>query len=258
MRARQAMSSSEARKNWAEATTAATEALAAAPASATEALDANIVVLASAGRVRESIDYLERGRAANPLSFGISLTLMYMLNAVNRPAESLAEYERSKNLAGAHGRAEWFALTQFMARPDADPKVIKARLRDFGSRAILAMTVYTDLAASLDDKEAARAVVRRAYENPAYQDATRILFIGALADRVGDKDLALAALRRVNLELVGTYATFFLWDHYVTNLRADPRFKDIVRELGLVDYWRSSGNWGDFCKPVGTDDFECH
>jgi len=23
-----------------------------------------------------------------------------------------------------------------------------------------------------------------------------------------------------------------------------------------VDYWKTNG-WGDFCKPVGKDDFEC-
>ena len=41
-------------------------------------------------------------------------------------------------------------------------------------------------------------------------------------------------------------------------LRTDPRFKVIVRDLGLVDYWRASDKWGDFCKPSGKDDFECH
>jgi hypothetical protein len=30
-----------------------------------------------------------------------------------------------------------------------------------------------------------------------------------------------------------------------------------VRELGLADYWRASGNWSDFARPLGTDDFEC-
>jgi hypothetical protein len=25
-----------------------------------------------------------------------------------------------------------------------------------------------------------------------------------------------------------------------------PRFKALVRDLGLDDYWSKSGNWGDF------------
>ena len=32
---------------------------------------------------------------------------------------------------------------------------------------------------------------------------------------------------------------------------------DLVREAGFVDYWRATGNWADYRKPVGTDDFEC-
>jgi hypothetical protein len=39
--------------------------------------------------------------------------------------------------------------------------------------------------------------------------------------------------------------------------RGDPRFKQILRDMGLVDYWRQSGKWADFCRPVGEDDFEC-
>jgi hypothetical protein len=49
----------------------------------------------------------------------------------------------------------------------------------------------------------------------------------------------------------------YIWWPWETGLRADPRFKEIVRELGLTDYWRASGKWGDFARPVGTDDFEC-
>jgi len=40
-------------------------------------------------------------------------------------------------------------------------------------------------------------------------------------------------------------------------MRRLPGFKDLVQNVGLVDYWRSTGNWGDFCKPIGDDDFEC-
>jgi hypothetical protein len=49
------------------------------------------------------------------------------------------------------------------------------------------------------------------------------------------------------------------------NLRDDPlslqrsqeAFEDLVRDLGLVEYWRATGEWGDFCRPLGTEDFEC-
>jgi hypothetical protein len=40
-------------------------------------------------------------------------------------------------------------------------------------------------------------------------------------------------------------------------MRTLPGFKQILRDAGIVDYWRATGKWGDFCKPVGSDDFEC-
>ena len=42
----------------------------------------------------------------------------------------------------------------------------------------------------------------------------------------------------------------------LAELRKDPRFKQLMRDLGLYDYWRASGKWGDFARPTGDDDFE--
>jgi hypothetical protein len=34
----------------------------------------------------------------------------------------------------------------------------------------------------------------------------------------------------------------------VTNgARQDPRFLQVAKRLGLLDYWRSTGKWPDFC-----------
>jgi hypothetical protein len=48
----------------------------------------------------------------------------------------------------------------------------------------------------------------------------------------------------------------FIWMPVLSEARRDPRFKDILREMGLVEYWRRSGKWGDFARPLGDDDFE--
>jgi hypothetical protein len=31
------------------------------------------------------------------------------------------------------------------------------------------------------------------------------------------------------------------------DLRRDPRFMLVTKRLGLLDYWKSSGKWPDFC-----------
>jgi hypothetical protein len=106
-----------------------------------------------------------------------------------------------------------------------------------------------------DQPEAARAAIRQAFDDPANQNASSLTGIFLYADLCGDKDLALAALRRAFVDL-NKINFEGLWWPFVTDLRTDPRFKDIVREIGLVDYWRVSGNWGDFARPLGRDDFE--
>jgi hypothetical protein len=44
--------------------------------------------------------------------------------------------------------------------------------------------------------------------------------------------------------------------HAVLRSPSDPRFAQILRDVGLVDYWCGSGTSADPCHPVG-DSFEC-
>ena len=48
-----------------------------------------------------------------------------------------------------------------------------------------------------------------------------------------------------------------LWHSSYGAVRKSERFKKIVRDDGLVDYWRERG-WPALCKPAGADDFDCH
>ena len=47
-----------------------------------------------------------------------------------------------------------------------------------------------------------------------------------------------------------------LWAPIYAPVRKTERFKALVRNTGLVDYWRARG-WPDLCHPVGADDFAC-
>ncbi|MDX2417097.1 MAG: winged helix-turn-helix domain-containing protein [Xanthomonadales bacterium] len=47
-----------------------------------------------------------------------------------------------------------------------------------------------------------------------------------------------------------------VWNNWAVEFRQDPRFKDWVRALGYVEFWRKYG-WPDRCRPTGLNDFEC-
>jgi hypothetical protein len=43
----------------------------------------------------------------------------------------------------------------------------------------------------------------------------------------------------------------FLFLKLTEPMRRDPRFMRLAQRLGLVDYWRASGHWPDFCSEPG-------
>jgi len=40
-------------------------------------------------------------------------------------------------------------------------------------------------------------------------------------------------------------------------VRKTERFKKLMRNAGLVDYWRQNNKWPDLCHPIGSGDFAC-
>jgi TolB-like protein/Tfp pilus assembly protein PilF len=47
-----------------------------------------------------------------------------------------------------------------------------------------------------------------------------------------------------------------IWEPLHGPLRKTERFKTLVRNAGMVDYWRARG-WPEFCRPTTGDDFVC-
>ena len=51
-------------------------------------------------------------------------------------------------------------------------------------------------------------------------------------------------------------STTWFWHPSYAAVRKTERFKKLMRDLGLVEYWRARG-WPAQCHPVGADDFAC-
>lgn len=70
---------------------------------------------------------------------------------------------------------------------------------------------------------------------------------------IGHGDLAVETLLSVDITELQWFA-FFMSEWSV--LRQHPRFRELVVEQSLLDYWKTWG-WSDYCEPVGEDGFRC-
>jgi hypothetical protein len=198
--------------------------------------------------------YSEALQRADPLSLLASGGLQAGCDFAGQPEAAQAEYERSKDLPGDREIPEHYALFRALGRGDqAAARDLALRTGACESVPVKGLGELTDV---LDDPQGMLARLRRVSADPVNQDITRQYKVACWATLLGDLELAVAALRRSNVDLVGgRYPA--MWAPALGPARRTEGFKAILRDLGLSDYWRTSGEWGDFARPVGEDDFEC-
>lgn len=212
--------------------------------------------LMNVGRVREAIDYFRLAVRREPLALLPSL-LLGIAHQINGGFDAaLKEFERGKGLVGDQSTSNILIL--ILARDMGNRALLEASLEKIVNDDLLppnnrSMTIY--MCSHLDEPEAARMELHRLYSDPAYKNPDTRQVIAVWSSYFGDHELALNAYH----ELCETraFSVYVIWRPIHKAMRQHPAFKDLVRSLGLVDYWRNSGKWGDFCLPVGKDDFEC-
>jgi len=243
----------ELRHEWVEAEKANALARALAPPSMREPVLSRCHQLAIVGRVRESIPFgVEAGRieplAPNPV-------LPQLLFYCGRDAEAEALAERCRELTTNHLLDDVFAYSRAMARGEHEKAkgYLAAASANGASRSI-----WREMLDVFDDVSQARAVLHRCFETASDDGAGFSRLHGAtmFAAYFGEPDLALAIYRRIHRRLLGIYITNF-WHPLFREMRRLPGFSELAKEVGLVTYWRATGQWGDFARPVGNDDFEC-
>ena len=64
---------------------------------------------------------------------------------------------------------------------------------------------------------------------------------------IGRVDKAYELLTKPGAPALPTGQAYFFFRSYMAPFRADPRFMPLMKKLGLVDYWKESDEWPDFC-----------
>jgi TolB-like protein len=210
--------------------------------------------LYATGRVNEVVS----GRSAtdaDPLSLNASYGRQVALWLAGRFEDAQKEYERSQSLEGDRTQINSLTVLRLLVRR-ADPAQVEAHFRQHPPDSAFFGRMVSQLLPALRDPQAAVAILRRALTDPEYQSATAMLVLVYWADYFDDRALVLQSLRKTYVDLQGTNLGI-LWGPWRTQPRATPEFKAILKDLGLADYFRKSGNWGEYCKPIGDTDFEC-
>ena len=105
----------------------------------------------------------------------------------------------------------------------------------------------------LDSPGTAGGALRRLHEMFQDDPGTQH-FLSLWAAYFGEPELAIELMRPMALS--GPAFAQIMWDPLMRDARRTEAFKKLVRDLGLVGFWRTRGA-PMLCHFVGADDFEC-
>jgi TolB-like protein/Tfp pilus assembly protein PilF len=242
--------------DWIQAERSYRKALALAPAD----YEANLFYgqyLMGVGRPGEAMTYLRQAASTESLIVQPVLQSAVVQEMNGEFDLALKELQRAKGLIGNQGFLDIFILVNRMSVDDR-VSIEKALQQVLTAEGVAASTneLNGTMYSLLDAPEAARAALHRFDQDPAFGLEVNRGGIATWAAYFGDPQLALGIYRE--LLFPGAPGFFFqIWRPLEKDIRRLAGFKDLVRDLGFVDYWRSTGNWGQFCHPVGHADFEC-
>ena len=126
------------------------------------------------------------------------------------------------------------------AMPDSEP--VKAEL-------------YVPLLDVLDSPGQALDVLNAVFADKDNMWPDKYHDIALLAAYFGDPEFALEVFSH---EMPYTNIRFgALWYPVMSDVRRLPRFRQLVTDVNLVEYWQAYG-WADYCRPLGDVEFVCH
>jgi len=207
------------------------------------------------GKARTAMKYLEARRSADPLNPFIPTYLADAYLDSGNTTAAMAEFERGVRIGGFQVAVRGSGLVAALGT--GDRKLIDkwfALSQEVGPGPF---NINDILGSLLDDPEAALRKIRDLMStSPIDRNGLSSLVLAYWTAYYGDPELALTLVRKAFESQGMSPQAMVMWRPVFRDMRKLPGFKNLVRDIGLVDYWKKYG-WGDFCHPVGDNDFEC-
>jgi TolB-like protein len=192
---------------------------------------------------------LEANQSVDPMNHISAGFLLMAYEVLGDSAARRAAFARGENVYGA-----WFGQTIDLLLRIGDRD--REGLRAFESTSIDAGTIAVTRTAQpfLDSPSEGALALRGFFGALEEPTAVQLMFAGAWAGYFNDDALAAEFIAEATQRQQAI--AMYLWLPAFAKLRPLPAFKDIVRDLGLVEYWQEFG-WPPFCRLAGMSDFEC-
>ena len=198
-------------------------------------------LVAAVGRVKEAVAMRQQLRSLEPLVpiFNSSTDQILWVDGQNEAALAIANALPSDNILRARDLAR-----------------IYASMGRYGEAADILLTTPAGTFAPGVVESAVR-LLRMAPAPAPRQDMPYLALLSFVYLYVGAPERALElSERNVEAGYQVQITNAVLWHPSYAPARKTERFKALVRNAGLADYWRERG-WADLCRPVGANDFEC-
>lgn len=218
--------------------------------------------LREAGRSSDAIPYLERARRLDPYNTQIAMGLVIAYANLGQYDAALDEVDRGLALDSTSTSGVLSGMKTMIAWNTDNTE------RDGGERKFLiGLGLSAEIIRQIDDidklileGDQAQASARLREMIAGELPPILLALLMPMAGLAGDPALALEITLMADTygETGAIFGSIPIWQEFLSEMRQLDGFKELTREAGLVDYWRATGEWGDFCRPLeGSDDFEC-
>jgi DNA-binding winged helix-turn-helix (wHTH) protein/tetratricopeptide (TPR) repeat protein len=203
------------------------------------------LLLTRTGRLYESVTAARNAVRADPLSPTHRVTLVFALATAGRIAEAQEELRQAETLWPDSAALKEVHYTLSLRFTDPGEAI---RLRDSGQLMPASAPWQGSFLAARADRTPAK--VEQALRDARAMYASNWQWISHAAQTFGEfgrEDELFDILLNWNRPDSVDFVTDVIFRPPLHNFRRDPRFILVAKRLGLLDYWKSSGKWPDFC-----------